>query len=85
MHWSKTLQRHYVKSLPYATLTTTIISTYSTFKNEMSRPFRIPIMHSVKNVAFAGTLGALTGLCYPLTFPVISTLYLYNIYKSEIP
>ena len=85
MHWTKTLHAHYIKYLPYSTITTTGISTYISVKNEMKRPFHIPPIYSIRNVLLSGGLGALTGLCYPLTFPCIGTFYIYNVYKSQIP
>jgi hypothetical protein len=83
MYWIKTLQQHYVKGLPYSILPITSISTYLTAKNEMNRPFRIPYAHSIKNIVLSGCIGAITGLFYPITFPCIGTLYMYNIYTSE--
>jgi hypothetical protein len=83
MYWIKTLQKHYVKGIPYSVLITTGISTHLSVNHEMHRPYRIPYIHSIKNILLSGGIGALTGFFYPITFPCISTLYIYSIYKSE--
>ena len=81
MHWVRRLKMHYVKGIPYSVSITTCISTYLSVKNEMSRRVRIPYVYSLKNIIISGGIGALTGLCYPITFPYFCTLYIYSIYK----
>lgn len=70
----------YLKGIPYSVFTTSGISTYMSIQYEMNRPFTIPHIHSIKNVLLSGGIGALTGICYLITFPLIGSIYLHNIY-----
>jgi hypothetical protein len=72
------IKSNYVKGLPFAIFTTTSISTYTSIKYEMNRPFRLPYEHHIKNVLFSSGFGAFAGICYPITFPLYIGVFMYN-------
>ena len=78
----KILQKNYIRGLPVAVFTTTSISTYTSIKYEMNRPYMLPYAHHIKNVVVSTCIGALTGALYPVTFPLyFSIFYILNLYQ----
>jgi hypothetical protein len=74
----KILQKNYIRGLPVAVFTTTSISTYTSIKYEMNRPYMLPYAHHIKNVVVSTGIGALAGIGYPVTFPLYFSIFIYN-------